>query len=189
MGRLGDIIEIVSGSPQFRINESQLEEAPTYVFYGQQEIENDLVGIEVNKENPKTIRTMDNISKLDAGDVLFSLISGKTTIVRDIHRGYLYTQNYVKLLPGNSIDKKYLVYILNESEYIKRQWRIGLQGSFVLKHTVGQLRELELPKLHSYEKQNIIGNIYFDQLRLQGLKNRVADAERILTFEKLKEIE
>lgn len=58
----------------------------------------------------------------------------------------------------------------------------------LFKHTVGQLRELELPKLHSYEKQNIIGNIYFDQLRLQGLKNRVADAERILTFEKLKEI-
>ena len=78
---------------------------------------------------------MDNISKLDAGDVLFSLISGKTTIVRDIHRGYLYTQNYVKLLPGNSIDKKYLVYILNESEYIKRQWRIGLQGSFVLTYS------------------------------------------------------
>ena len=75
---------------------------------------------------------------------------------------------------------KYLLKIL------PKLWSKGLQGSAVLKHTVKQLRELELPKIHSYEKQKIIGDIYFKQLRLQALKMRVADAEKLLTIEKLK---
>ena len=41
--------------------------------------------------------------------------------------------------------------------------------------------------MHSYEKQKIIGDIYFKQLRLQALKTRVADTERLLTMEKIKE--
>lgn len=188
MKKLQDLTEITTGSPQFRIAESIKENALVYYFYGQQEMENDLVGIELNKEDAKTIRTLDRVNTLKEGDVLFSLISGRTTVVKAIHQGYLYTQNYVKLEPGSKLDKQYLVYLLNESDYIKKQWLMGLQGSAVLKHTVKQLRELELPKLHSMEKQKTIGNIYFDQLRLQALKIRVADTEKIITFEKLKEV-
>ena len=101
----------------------------------------------------------------------------------------MYTQNYVKLIPEDCVDSKYLVYLLNESMLIRKQWVKGLQGSAVLKHTVKQLRELELPELSSYEKQKIIGDIYFKQLRLRALKIRVADAERALTLEKLKEVD
>lgn len=186
--KLQDLIELTSGSPQFRITESSEDNAPVYYFYGQQEIENDLAGIEFNGEDAKSICTFDDVNTLNEGDVVFSLISGRTSLVRSVHQGYLYTQNYVKLEPKEIIDKKYLIYILNESEYIKKQWLMGLQGSAVLKHTVKQLRELELPKLHELDKQKAIGNIYFDQLRLQAIKNRVADAEKIITFEKLKEV-
>lgn len=186
MKRLKDLIQLSSGSPQFRIAESTLATAPQYYFYGQQEMENDLVEIEMNKEAPKTIRTFDEVNTLKEGDVLFSLISGKTTIVKGVHQGYLYTQNYVKLELGDKIDSRYIVYLLNESEYIKKQWLMGLQGSAVLKHTVSQLRELELPKLHTIKKQRIIGSVYFDQLRLQALKTRAAETEKMLTIKKLK---
>lgn len=184
--KIEDIITIMTGTPQFRIKESLSDTAPTYYFYGQQELENDIVNLELSKESPKSISTLDELNLVHEGDILFSLISGRTTIVNKKHQGYLYTQNYVKLIPKNVVGSKYLVYLLNESDLIRKQWLKGLQGSAVLKHTVKQLRELELPQIHSYEKQKIIGDIYFKQLRLQALKMRVADAEKLLTIEKLK---
>jgi hypothetical protein len=188
MKLLQDLAECETGSPQFRIQELTGTDAPLYFFYGQQEMENDLAGIELNRENPKTIRTSDRVSTVDAGDILFSLISGKTTVASFAHRGYLYTQNYVRLKPRKEIDGKYLVYLLNESDYVRKQLTMGLQGSAVLKHTVKQLREIELPELHSVEKQILIGNLYFEQLNLQALKTRAANAERTITVEKLKRV-
>lgn len=187
--RLEDVITITMGTPQFRIKESVLDSAPTYFFYGQQELESDLIGIELGGEEARTISTLDELSLIKEGDILFSLISGRATIVRQIHQGYLYTQNYAKLIPEEGIDGNYLVYLLNESDYIKKQWIKELQGSATLKHTVKQLRQLQLPKLHSYEKQKIIGNIYFKQLRLHALKERVAELEKVLIIEKLKEVD
>mgnify|MGYP001662276176 CR=1 FL=1 len=187
--RLEDVITITMGTPQFRIKESMLDSAPTYFFYGQQELESDLIGIELGGEEARTISTLDELSLIKEGDILFSLISGRATIVRQIHQGYLYTQNYAKLIPEEGIDGNYLVYLLNESDYIKKQWIKELQGSATLKHTVKQLRQLQLPKLHSYEKQKIIGNIYFKQLRLHALKERVAELEKVLIIEKLKEVD
>lgn len=188
MKKLQDIIQFISGSPQFRITESFDENAIGYRFYGQQELENDLMDIEINEENAKEVSTLDNVCTVEEGDVLFSLISGRTSIVRSVHRGYLYTQNYVKLVPDDNLDKKYLVYLLNESDFIRKQWLKGLQGSAVLKHTVKQLKELELPRIPTYEKQVVIGNIYFEQLRLQALKTRVANTEKMLVIEMLKEV-
>lgn len=183
--KMEEIISITTGTPQFRIKDSS-NKAPTYYFYGQQELENDLVGLELSPESARTISTMDDLSLVNEGDILFSLISGRATIVSEKHRGYLYTQNYVRMIPKDSIDSKYLVYILNENDFIKKQLIKGLQGSTTLKYTVKQLRELELPKLHSYDKQKIIGNIYFKQLRLRALKIRIADAERLLALKILK---
>lgn len=186
--KIEDIITITMGTPQFRIKESSLDSAPVYCFYGQQELENDLIKMESGKEEAKTIATQDDVNLINEGDILFSLISGRTTIAQRKHQGYLYTQNYAKLTPSDKLDSKYLVYLLNESDFIKRQWLKELQGSAVLKHTVTQLRKLELPKLHPYEKQILIGDIYFKQLRMHALKTRAAELEKILIIEKLKEI-
>lgn len=186
--KIEDVITITMGTPQFRIKESTLDSAPTYCFYGQQELENDLIEMELGNEEAKTISTLDELNLINEGDILFSLISGRTTIARSKHQGYLYTQNYAKLTPLDEIDSKYLVYLLNESDFIKKQWMKELQGSAVLKHTVKQLRKLELPKLHSYEKQIIIGDIYFKQLRVHALKTRAAELEKTLIIEKLKEV-
>ena len=101
--KIEDIITIMTGTPQFRIKESLSDTAPTYYFYGQQELENDIVNLELSKESPKSISTLDELNLVYEGDILFSLISGRTTIVNKKHQGYLYTQNYVKLIPKNRL--------------------------------------------------------------------------------------
>ncbi|KRL08124.1 hypothetical protein [Liquorilactobacillus hordei] len=188
MGKIKNMIKVVSGSPQFRINEVLDNTAPLYTYYGQTELESDLVNLQVDTSDSKQIRTLDKVNIVNEGDVLFSLISGKATIVRDIHQGYLFTQNYVKLILNDEIDAKYLIYLLNENTSIKRQFKVGLQGSMVLKYTIRQVRELELPKIVSIEKQRIIGEIYFNQLRLQALKKRVVALENTIVIEKLRGI-
>lgn len=186
MKRLDNIVEFVSGSPQFRIIEVFDDKAPLYTYYGQQDIEYDLVGIDSNGSDSKQVRTLDKVSTLCQGDIVFSLISGKSTIVGVKHQGYLYTQNYVKLVTDEKVDSKYLVYLLNEDKLIKKQFQMGLQGSQVLKYTLKQVKELELSDLPTIEKQRIIGELYFNQLRLEALKIRAASLETTIVLEKLR---
>lgn len=188
MKRLERVIQFVSGSPQFRIKEVFDDQAPLYTYYGQQNIEDDLVGIDSKGSDSKQVRTFDKVSTLCQGDVVFSLISGKSTIVGANHQGYLYTQNYVKLVTSEKMDSKYLVYLLNEDQFIKKQFQMGLQGSQVLKYTLKQVKELELPDLPTMEKQRMIGELYFNQLRLEALKNRTANLETIIVLGKLREV-
>ena len=188
MKKLDNVVEFISGSPQFRIKEVFDNRAPLYTYYGQQDIEDDLVGIDSNHSDNKQVRTFDKVNTLREGDLLFSLISGKSTIVGANHQGYLYTQNYVKLVTNEKVDSKYLVYLLNEDKFIKKQFQMGLQGSQVLKYTLKQVKELELPHLPTIEKQRIIGEIYFNQLRLEALKNRAANLETTIVLEKLREV-
>lgn len=88
------------------------------------------------------------------------------------HEGYLYTQNYIKLFTDCSVEPAFLVYLLNENREVRKQFQMGLQGSSILKYTIKQLRELELPHLPSLEKQKIIGEIYLKQLKVEALKKR-----------------
>jgi restriction endonuclease S subunit len=187
MGTLGQMVKFVSGSPQFRITEVFDVNAPLYNYYGQSDIDDDLVDIVSSNVESKQVRTRDKVNTLYAGDVVFSLISGTSTTVRKVHEGYLYTQNYVKLIPNENVDSKYLVYLLNEDRSIKKQFLMGLQGSQVLKYTLKQVKELELPELPSIEKQQMIGEVYFNQLRLQAIRNRVANSETTILLAKLEE--
>lgn len=187
MKRLDDLAEFVSGSPQFRIREVIDDKAPLYIYYDQQDIEDDLSGIDSNDSDSRQVRTFDKVNTLCQGDIIFSLISGKSAIVGVNHQGYLYTQNYVKLITSEKLDSKYLVFLLNEDKFIKKQFQKGLQGSQVLKYTLKQVKELELPSLSTIENQRIIGEIYLNQLRLKTLRNRVANLETTLVLEKLKE--
>lgn len=187
MRKLSEMVEFVSGSPQFRITEVFDVNAPLYTFYSQSDLDDDLVDIVSSNVGNKQVRTQDKVNTLYSGDVIFSLISGISTIVRKEHEGYLYTQNYVKLMPNENVDSKYLVYLLNENKLIKKQFLMGLQGSQVLKYTLKQVKELELPELPAIEKQQMIGGVYFNQLRLQALRNRVANFEKILLLAKLEE--
>ena len=185
--KLSELVKLVSGTPQFRIIEVSNPKAPVFTYYTQADLNDDLVGIISSNVDNKQVRTNDKVSTLSSGDVIFSLITGKATVVRKEHEGYLYTQNYVKLLHGEDIDSKFLVYLMNESKAIKKQLMLGLQGSLVLKYTLIQLRDLEIKKLPSIEKQKIIGQVYFNQLRLKALRNRVAELETKMRLAELEE--
>lgn len=190
--KLSELVELVSGTPQFRIVEVSNPKAPVFTYYSQTDLNDDLVGIISSDVDNKQVRTNDKVSTLCSGDVLFSLITGKATIVRKEHEGYLYTQNYVKLLHAEDIDSKFLVYLMNESKAIRKQLMLGLQGSLVLKYTLTQLRDLEIKKIPSIDKQKIIGQVYFNQLRLKALRNRVTELEakiRLADLEEVSEIE
>lgn len=188
MKMLREMVEFVSGSPQFRITESSNERAPLYNFYSQTDLSDDLVGMDLSDSENKQIRTSDKVNTLCAQDVVFSLTSGTASMVREVHKNYIYTQNYVKLDPKDNLDSKYLVYLLNEDKTIRKQLMMGLQGSQVLKYTLKQLKELEIPNPPSIEKQQKIGDIYFKQLRLQALRNRAAESETIILLKRLEEV-
>ena len=187
MEKLMNMVEFISGSPQFRIVENLFEEAPLYTFYSQTDLSDDLVGLVMNDADNKQIRTFDKVNTLSEGDVVFSLISGTASLVRDTHIGYLYTQNYVKLVPKENIDPKYLVYLLNCEKKIKKQFMVGLQGSQVLKYTLKQVKELEIPALPSMERQKIIGDIYIKRLRSEALCIRAAESQTTIILKQLEE--
>jgi hypothetical protein len=186
MSILSERVRLDSGTPQFRIREARLGHAPSYPFYGQPEMEADLTGMAAAEKPKKQIQTLDLVSTLEPGDIIFSLISGKAAAIQPRHQGYLFTQNYVRLTPADSIDGKYLVYALNEDLNIRRQLQSGQQGSATLKHTVRQLGSLKLQPLPPIECQRAIGELYFCQLRLEALKRRVATAETTILIAKLK---
>jgi len=186
--KLSKLVELVSGTPQFRIVEVSNPKAPVFTYYTQTDLNDDLVGIISSDVDNKQVRTNDKVSTLSTGDVLFSLITGKATVVSKEHEGYLYTQNYVKLLHAEDIDSKFLVYLMNESKAIRKQLMIGLQGSLVLKYTLTQLRDLEIKKIPSIDKQKIIGQVYFNQLRLKALRNRVTELEAKIRLAELEEV-
>ena len=65
---------------------------------------------------------------------------------------------------------------------------MGLQGSQVLKYTLKQLKELEIPKIPSIEKQKIIGQVYFNQLRVEALEHRTAKRKSTIILANLEEV-
>lgn len=187
MNAISEIVTLISGTPQFRIKEDFSDAAPTYFFYGQSEIEEDLIGVNAQTRLQKQVRTFDTVCTVAAGDVIFSLISGKAAIVQAGHSGYLLTQNYCKLVPSSAVDAKYLVYMLNENWEVRHQLQSGQQGSVTLKYTIKQLSTLMFPSLSPIEKQRIIGELYFSQLRIEALKKRVSTLETVLVLENIKE--
>lgn len=183
--KLVDYVELEVGTPQFRIKENINEQnTPSYFFYSQQEMEEGLTGIMQNNI-PKKIITSDKVCTVKSGDIIFSLTSGRASIVREKFEGYLLTQNFIRITPQKEIDSKFLIYLLNESGYIKRQLLLGVQGSFVLKYTVSQIRELELRHLPSLKKQKLIGELYFYQLRYEELIKRKARLKKLLMMKKI----
>ncbi|NBI42608.1 restriction endonuclease subunit M [[Haemophilus] felis] len=183
---LTELVTINSGQPQFRISETSDLEAPSYTYYTQANLELDIQLADTPILPEKVIKTFDPITcLLSAGDVIFSLISGKSARISNMHQGFLYTQNYAKLVSTSRIDANYLIYLLNESPLIQKQLTNGLQGTQVLKYTMKQLKSLKLPKLPTLSKQRLIGDVYCKQQKLAYLKQRAAQLEKFLVLHQL----
>lgn len=188
MVRLIEHVQFLSGTPQFRIREIADEQARGYQVFSQRDLFDDLSGARSADPESKVIRTNDMVTTLYSNDIVFSLISGTACIVSEQHEGYLYTQNYIKLFADASINSKFLIYLLNENVSVRRQFQTGVQGSATMKYTLKQLKELVLPVLPSIEKQEIIGDMYLKQLKLEMLKCRVARAETTSLLHSLEEV-
>jgi len=175
MEKLNRFVEFIGGSPQSRIFTTTDKLAKFYSVYGQMNLRADLVGDSKLIIDNNQIRTFDQVMMLKSGDVVFNFISGESTIVHKVHHGFLQTQNFVKVIPSQEIDSQYLVYLLNEDHGIKRQLIGSLQGTTVIKYTLAQLRGLRITKLPTIQQQRLIGQLYFNQLRLNWLRKQVAD--------------
>lgn len=176
------VATLISGTPQFRIAEDRSDIAPVYVFYAQTDLEKDLRGLGSSDSARKQIRTFDKVKATAQGDVVFSLLSGTAAIVRAGHQGYLLTQNYSVLVPSSEVDARYLVYLLNENRQVRHQLYMGQQGSATMKYTLSQLNDLKLPSLPPRAKQELIGDLYFSQLRLEALRKRASESETALVL-------
>lgn len=186
---LRDCVELSSGTPQFRISESADAAAPIYYFYAQSDLEDDLKGLIAPGAQSvrRQIRTFDAVCTASEGEVVFSLLSGTAAIVGTAHQGYVLTQNYVVLSPSKDLDPRYLVYLLNESRWVRRQLRQGQQGSITMKYTIKQLNTLGLPPLPSLEKQGVVGELYLNQLKLDALRKRASELDTALVLGTIRE--
>lgn len=186
MEQLNKLVEFASGSPQSRLFISTDLSDPDYYIYGQTELRADLVQSEMLLNESRQIRTPDKVMTLSKGDVIFNLISGEASIVGKKYSGYLQTQNFIRLIPTQELDSRYLVYLLNEDHGIKRQL-VGLsQGTTVIKYTLAQLKSLEINDLPSIEGQQLIGQMYFNQMRLNWLRKRSADLKLKIAMKQLR---
>lgn len=189
MSKISDVIQFEAGTPQFRIHTSNDHQAPEYHFYGQHELEADLKQVFIQQNRPKTIRTFDTVLTVVEGDLIYSLISGVATLASQSHAGYLLTKNYVKLIPDKTVSPSYLLYLLNEDKGLKQQLSRELQGSATIKYTLKQLKNLRLPALPNYKRQELIGNFYRNQLHLEALEKRLITLKTKRRILQLKEVE
>jgi len=174
-----------TGVLQSRLNDDPKKgSSKTYFYYGQQEMDQDLVQSYYREIPSKEITTTNKVDLVHSGDVLFSLVSGRAGIVKPKHDNYLFTQNFVKVEPKFAIDSKYLVYLFNEHPAIRKQIEVAKKGTKVI--TRKQLQEITLPKLSDYEEQKLIGEIYFNQKRLDSLRHHVVELQDKYMMEILK---
>ena len=171
-----DLFHSNTGVSQYRLDEDVTGEAKIYTLYGQNELYEDIYGVPGERQDRKQIKTTFTGDVLEEGDLLFSAISGEATIVGKDHVGYIFTQNYVRMVPtSNKIDLKYMMFLINEDPSIKRQFQQNLQGSQVIRYSLKLLKDIELPQLPPLEVQRIIGDVYYKELRVRSLQQRVAD--------------
>ena len=186
--KIKDISSNSTGISQYRIKESTSQEAQVYRLYGQNELYEDLyLSMMTNSGESKEIRSIEALEVLEAGNLIFSTLSGEATIVSEGHAGYLFTQNYVRMeVAREQVDARYMAFLLNESPFIQKQFRQQLQGSQVVRYSLNVLNHLILPSLPSLDIQAAIGNLYYNQLHLRLLKQKVADNEYTLRMNLLK---
>lgn len=169
---LSNLAKIQSGSPQFRIKESNDASAIKYTMYDQNHLNADIEYDKYFKQLiSKIVQTYDEVKVTKEGDLIFSLISGQASIISKRYVGLLVTQNYLIIQPNDNLKKEYLQFLLNEHKDIKKQVQILAQGSSVMKYTAEMVKKLRL-SLPSIEKQIIVGDTYTNLQRLESRKKR-----------------
>ncbi|MDH6598069.1 restriction endonuclease subunit S [Bacillus aerius] len=184
--KLEQIITIKMGKNQSRKNEHDYADLSTYSY---EDLMKDLDGAYLDSivnEKESTLLTVDPYLTTVC-DVVFSFVSSVAGIVSIETQGKVMNQNFAKLIiDTDKLDKHYLCYVLNESQFMKKQMAVSMQGSTVPKLTPGIFRGLEV-RLPSIEKQKMIGRAYFHFRKRQALMKKQAKLEEQLFLEVLKQ--
>ncbi|UIN49280.1 restriction endonuclease subunit S [Bacillus safensis] len=184
--KLEQIITIKMGKNQSRKNEHDYTDLSTYSY---EDLMKDLDGAYLDSivnEKESTLLTVDPYLTTVC-DVVFSFVSSVAGIVSIETQGKVMNQNFAKLIiDTDKLDKHYLCYVLNESQFMKKQMAVSMQGSTVPKLTPGIFRGLEV-HLPSIEKQQVIGKAYFHFRKRQALMKKQAKLEEQLFLEVLKQ--
>jgi restriction endonuclease S subunit len=177
-----------SGAPPGRIKETSHKDAPSYFYYSQDDLIDDL-NFTTREKDPsklKQISTLDKIRTIHEGDLVFSLMNPIAALVSKEHDGYLITNNFVRIQLAENIYPAYALYYLNESDDFKKQIMKEMSGIVVKKITLSQFQKVVWPEFPSLEKQKIIGDVYLAQKKLAALKREKIELQEMKTIALLK---
>lgn len=185
--KLGDKVSVKIGRNLSRGSEKY---DPAIVTYSYDDLTNDLEGLFWDSQNITSLLDNEDEAYLSRrGDVVFSFVSSKAGIVSEENQGKIINQNFAKLIfDDNLIDPCYLCYSLNESQPMRRQMAVSMQGSTIPKLTPAILRDLELECPH-IETQRLIGRAYFTLLKRQALAKKELELEEQLYLEVLNRLD
>ncbi|WP_124057597.1 restriction endonuclease subunit S [Vaginisenegalia massiliensis] len=162
--KLNEIFLINAGMNITRLNKESYDGEKVY---SNEDIINDLC--HVSNDNSVSKIKFENRFVVRKGDILYNLATSKASVVSEANQGKLFNQNFVQLVSQTGdVDSKYVCFILNESQLIKKQMYKQMQGSTVPKLTPSILGEIDI-KLIELEKQKLLGHIYFSMNRLAYL--------------------
>lgn len=135
----------------------------------------------------KYIRTSQPVLTTNVGNLIISLITNRAAIVSERHSGYLLTSNYVIVdYDKSKVDPDYFCYQFNESDEIRKQIALSIQGAtLVSRLSLQKMRKFKM-YLPSIEEQRKIGKIYCLQKIKELLQHEKIRLEKLAIQERLK---
>ncbi|WP_313150488.1 restriction endonuclease subunit S [Lysinibacillus capsici] len=170
--KINEIAIIKVGQNISRISDSGLKKN---VFYTFDDLNFDLNHIE--DEYLKQNGNLQTNHQTQRGDIVFSFVGTKATVVTENNQGKLLNQNFAKIIIDVSlIDPYYFCYALNESTYIHKQKHALMQGTNLPKMTPAILKDLSI-NFPNIKQQERIGRAYFNLCKRQYLLKQQSDLE------------
>lgn len=113
-----------------------------------------------------------HLQKGNAGNVVFNLNTYQTAIISTANATKIFDQNFmiIKCKP-EIVDPRYLCFVLNCSDTIKRQEAALSQGVIIRRVSTSDIKRMKIP-LTELSQQRLIGRIYAMQLHYQWLTKR-----------------
>ena len=184
------LFSVSAGYTQARLKISNDINSNLYYFCSTDLLRDALYDIPFEEDLSKInqIRSEENLETIDEGDLIVSLVGGFAAIASEdlTNESFILTQNFAKITPSKEIDKKYLLFLLNEDRNIRSQLFGNIVGIGRTKITVKQLSELTIDKLPPLDKQKLIGDVYIKTKRLTYLRKQSLELKEKYTIEALK---
>ncbi|MED1902430.1 restriction endonuclease subunit S [Bacillus thuringiensis] len=170
--KINELAIIKVGQNISRISDDGLKE---HIFYTFDDLNFDLTHID--GEYLKQNRNSQSNHLTHTGDIVASFVGTKATVVTEDNQGKLLNQNFAKvIIDGSLIDPYYFCYVLNESNHIRKQKNVLMQGTNLPKMTPSILKALNV-NLPNLQKQSLIGRAYFNLCKRQYLLKQQSKLE------------